>query len=234
MPSLFLLRRCQPSLRKAQAQLSQLPAWRLCGMSEQMRSAEQEIQALAPDVVACDLRLIDGHASRLARQMQSWPQRPRLLLLTPTADDLLLFQTLREGASAYCLDVDPASPALPEVATSQPLHSPQAPTLTQGLHALWAGRASMSPRIARECLQALGLRRSSWASASQAPALAQASGLAKGSGGHEGQLLSLVCLGLLTDEIARLWQCGVEAIEQELYAIYRRLHRTPRLALSPA
>lgn len=234
MPSLFLLRRCQPSLRKAQAQLTQLPAWRLCGMSEQMRSAEQEIQALAPDVVACDLRLLDGHASRLARQMQSWPQRPRLLLLTPTADDLLLFQTLRDGASAYCLDVNPASPVLPEVSKGQQVHSPQAPPLTQGLHALWAGRASMSPRIARECLQALGLSRSSWASASQPAAVAEASGSAHTTDRREGQLLSLVCLGLLSDEIARLWQCGVEAIEQQLYAIYRRLHGTQRLALASA
>lgn len=231
MPSLFLLRRCQPSLRKAQAQLTQLPAWRLCGMSEQMRSAEQEIQALAPDVVACDLRLLDGHASRLARQMQSWPQRPKLLLLTPTADDLLLFQTLRDGASAYCLDVHPAASQTPPTASDgQQIHSPQAPTLTQGLHDLWAGRASMSPRIARECLQALGLRRCSWASASQAPALAQASA----AGGREGQLLSLVSHGLLSDEIARLWHCGVEAIEQQLYAIYRHLHRSQRLALAPA
>ncbi|MDC8787032.1 ANTAR domain-containing protein [Roseateles koreensis] len=208
MPSLFLLRRCQPSLRKAQDHLSEKTGWHLCGTSEQLRTAEAQIPELDPDVVACDLRLIDGHVCHLAQQMQGWAKRPQLLLLTPSADDLLLFNTLQAGASAYCV----------EGLTGQR-------DLTPCLQALMDGRAGMSPRIARECLTAFGLNRSPWADATapQADAL-QAADISPTLNAGEGHLLSLLARGLLITEIAHLWQCAVELIEHAVHGVYRKLH----------
>eukprot|EP01137_Pigoraptor_chileana_P036716 Opistho-2@32767 len=105
MPSVFLLRRCQPSLQKSHAQVQSLAGWWVCGSSEQVREAPAAIEALKPDFIACDLRLLDGHASRLGYALKHGAHQPPLLLLASTADDLQLFEALRAGGHGYAAHV---------------------------------------------------------------------------------------------------------------------------------
>ncbi len=215
MPSLFLLRRCKPSLLKALEKVAEMAGWTLNGSSESVRDIAAPLQASPPDIIACDLRLLDGHACRLARQFQQWPTRPQMLLLTPTADDLLLFRTLRCGASGYCVETGDGQ------------------GLAEGLQRMAAGRALMSPRIARKTLLALELPRSCLVRASQAEAGQQASvsEQAVGSVGSvspaDQHLLSLLAHGLLSDEIGKHWGLAQAEIEQRLHRIYTQLHGHP-------
>lgn len=212
MPSLFLLRRCKPSLLKALEKVAEMAGWTLSGSSESVRDVAAPLQACPPDIIACDLRLLDGHACRLARQFQQWPKRPQMLLLTATADDLLLFQTLRCGASGYCIE------------------SGDGRGLAQGLQCLAAGRSVMSPRIARHTLDALELPRSCRVRAQQSDAAYEGptagQPLSPASRADQ-QLLSLLAHGLLSEEIGRHWGVTQAEIEQRLHRIYSKLHDRP-------
>ena len=210
MPSVFLLRRCQPSLHKSRAALAGMPTdWRLCGSGERVREAVEPITLKRPQIVACDLRLLDGHACRLALQMREWPQRPQLLLLTPTTDDPQLFEALRAGASGYCID------------------SGNGQGLVTGLRQLAGGRAAMTPLIARQILDLSGLGRSALAQA-QAPQAAQDLSAARGGLSRAAQhLLSLLAHGLLSQEISACWQLPLAEIERRLGQVYTRLHALP-------
>ncbi|MET0519604.1 MAG: hypothetical protein ABW005_12320 [Burkholderiaceae bacterium] len=209
MPSIYLLRRGAASLQKSQTELGSMRGWRLLGGSTLVRDAAAAIRQLRPQMVAGDLQLVDGPVDRLARQMRQWPGRPLLLLLTPSlADDLQLFGTLRLGADAYCIDKGNGQ------------------GMVAGLQRLAAGRAQMSPLLARQALEALGLPRSSEAMATSLPA---AQDLSPCEGGQlcraEQHLLSLVAMGLLSEEIALRWRRPEAEIERRLAVIYTRLHR---------
>ena len=154
MPAVFLLRHSQASLQKSREALSGMADWTICGSAERLREAGAAIAQQQPDIVASDLRLLDGHADRLAHQLRQWPRRPQLLLLSPSSDDLRLFDALLCGASSYCID------------TGDGLG------LAAGLRQLADGRAAMSPAIARQTLALFDLGRSSLVEA-QAPAAAQ-------------------------------------------------------------
>ncbi len=216
MPSAFLIRRTHQSLIRAGTVLAQDGSWQLCGQTEQVREAAGQVRIHAPDVLACDLRLIDGNATRLLRELppEGGP-RPKVLLLTPSADDLLLFEALRSGGDGYCVDAGSGA-ALP-AALSQ-LHE---------------GRAAMSPMIARQMLAAFGLPRSNL---QLAQCVASGQDLAP-LAGHEPlsrsdqHLLSLVASGLLSEEIGQRWQLARAEVELRFAALYRQLHLLPQRAV---
>jgi DNA-binding NarL/FixJ family response regulator len=183
-----------------------MSGWQLCGSSDSVRASPALIATLAPDVVASDLRLLDGHVSRLARELRLWPKPPRLLLLTAAADDLLLFETLSAGASGYC--VEACNPA----------------QFAHCLQGVAAGRATMSPLIARHTLNAFGLPRSSLAQAGM-PAAALDTAASQGAFKQSEQhLLSLLAQGLLLTEIALRWCLGLADVERRVGEIYAKLH----------
>ena len=217
MPSLFLLRRCKPSLLKALEKVAEMAGWTLSGSSESVREIAAPLQACSPDILACDLRLLDGHACRLARQFQQWSKRPQMLLLTLTADDLLLFQTLRCGASGYCIETGDGQ------------------GMADGLQRMAAGGTLMSPRIARKTLLALELPRSCLLRARQPEAADEASAALPAFNPlgpvslADQHLLSLLADGLLSDEIGKHWGLAQAEIEQRLHRIYTQLHGRPCL-----
>lgn len=207
MPSVFLIRRCQPSLQKAQARLASTANWKLCGSGDMVRDAPEALQAVHADFIACDLRLYDGHASRLGYAMREWPRRPQLLLLSPTADDLQLFDALLAGGHSYCVDDGSGQ------------------GLIAGLQHLAEGRARMSPLLARQTLETFGLARSSLL-ASTNPAAAHDTALVAIAQMQRADqhLLSLLSQGLLAIEIAQRWQLAQAEVERRLAGIYVKLH----------
>lgn len=217
MPSVFLLRRCRPAMQKSQQAVARMAGWWVCGQSESVREAGRAIEALKPDIVACDLRLLDGHASRLAFQMQPWARRPQLMLLSACADDLRLFDALRAGASSYAVDLGDGQ------------------GLAAGLRQLVDGRAPMTPQIAQQFLAEFGLGRSTLAVA-QSPAAPQ--DLAPAGRGDllsraDQHLLSLLAHGLLAQEIGERWLLGQAGVEAMVWQLYARLHALGQAPAQP-
>lgn len=210
MPSVYLIRHSQASLQRARSGISGMAGWYACGGGEQVREAPAAIAALRPDFIACDLRLLDGPASRLGYAMRHWPQRPPLLLLAPTADDPLLFEALRAGADNHCID------------------SGGGQGLLGGLRQLAAGRASMSPLLARQTLEAFGLPRSGLGAAASLPAAQDLTPVGHGLSRAEQHLLSLVGMGLLGREIGERWLLEPGEVEQRLALVHRKLHALAR------
>lgn len=215
MPSAFLIRRTHQSLIRAGTVLAEEGRWLLCGQTEQVREAAGQVRLHAPEVLACDLRLVDGNATRLLRELPpAGERRPLVLLLTPSADDLLLFEALRSGGDGYCVDAGSGA-ALPA-----------------GLSQLHEGRAAMSPMIARQMLAAFGLPRSSLQLAQCVSSGQDLTPL----GGHQPlnlsdqHLLSLVASGLLSDEIGQRWHLSTADVERRFAALYRHLHLLPQCA----
>jgi DNA-binding NarL/FixJ family response regulator len=205
MPVVYLLRRSEPSLQKTRALLEQAD-WQLAGSSASLHDALPQIASLAPDIVACDLRLVDGHAMRVAHDLGRLPVRPQLLLLTPTADDLQLFAALSAGANAYLVDAGNGA-GLPEA-----------------LRQLHERRATLSPQLARQALAAFGIDRSPLTIARQAPAALDASPAGRQVDQAGRNLLSLLAHGLLVSEVATLWKLDVAEIEARIWRLVRLLH----------
>ena len=219
MPTVYLLRCSRPSLQHALGSVATMLGWDVVGSNTSVQEAIEQIQSLTPDFVAADLHLIDGAACQLASLMQHWRTRPQLLLMTATTDDPQLFDALRAGASGVCVEAEGG------------------PGFCNGLQQLADGRASMSPMIARQMLEAFGLARSSLTDAN-----AVAGGqdltplintLARGLQRNEHHLLSLLAHGLLSKEIGTTWRIGQSNVERRLWRIYTKLHhlyRQPAIA----
>ncbi|WIT13020.1 hypothetical protein PFX98_05275 [Paucibacter sediminis] len=203
MRSVFLLRRCTQSIHRSRAALLQSD-WELAGSSERLSECADWLGRLRPDVLACDLRLFDGHVSRLLRGLRHEAWAPKVLLFSSSADEVLLYDTLASGAHGYWMERQTSI------------------SLAMALDALYEGRALMSPMIARQALAALALPRLSLEEAHQL----RLRSLEPGQEPTFVQpLLSLLSLGLLPREIAQLWELALEQVEQALAQIYRRLHR---------
>ncbi len=213
MPSVYLLRRTPQALRQARAALfDELPSWHCVGVSTQMHEALPQVERLRPDIVACDLHLINGHAIALLRRLER--ARPRLMLLTTLADDTLLFESLCGGAQGYWLD------------------SGGAKGLGRALQDFQQRRATMSPALARQTLASFGLLRSDL---KLAQCVSSAHDLAPAAPGcllskAEQHLLSMLAQGLLEGEIAQRWQTSPADIGQRLAYIYAALQRQQQVA----
>lgn len=206
MPNVYLLRLGETTLQRTRALLLQAPDVALAGSGHVLADALDEIAALAPDIVACDLRLVDSHAMRVAHELGRLAVRPQLLLLTPTADDLQLFAALSAGANAY--HVDDGSGA----------------GLVAALHRLHGRRAGLGPQLARQALAAFGLERSPIIVARQAAAPRDASPAGRQIDQASRHLLTLLAQGLLLAEIAALWKLDAAEIERRIWRLVRLLH----------
>lgn len=204
MPTVYLLRLSDTTLQRTRSLLLQNKRVELAGSASHLADALDEIAALAPDIVASDLRLVDSHAMRVAHELGRLAVRPQLLLLTPTADDLQLFAALSAGANAYHVDAGD--------------------NLVDALLRLHERRAMLSPQLARQALAAFGIERSPLAIARQAAAPLDASPAGRQIEQASRHLLTLLAQGLLLAEIATLWKLEVAEIERRIWRLVRLLH----------
>lgn len=206
MPTVYLLRLSAPTLQRTRSQLLQAAGVELVGTHNHLTDALPEIAAVAPDIVASDLRLVDSHAMRVAHELGRLPVRPQLLLLAPTADDLQLFAALSAGANAYHVDDGSGT------------------GLVQALLRLHERRVMLSPQLARQALAAFGIERSPITIARQAPAALDASPAGRQIDQASRHVLTLLAQGLLLAEIAALWKLEVAEIERRIWRLVRLLH----------
>lgn len=209
MPSVYLLRRNQQALLRTREALcthalAPQDSWRCSGSSEQWRAALDALMRDPPDLLVCDLRLLDGPVRALLQRLPR--PLPRVLLLTPMVDDPELFATLASGAHGYCLERDPAG-------------------LVKAVGGLLAQRACISPALSRQLLQAFGMPRSELHQAHCVAACHDHRPTDAGLSVAQQHLLSLFSHGLLDKEIAQRWQLGVEEIGRRVGELYAALHR---------
>jgi DNA-binding NarL/FixJ family response regulator len=206
MPTVYLLRLGEPTLQRTRSLLLQAQGVELAGSSQVLADALEELAKLAPDIVACDLRLADAHAMRVAHELGRLPVRPQLLLLTPTADDLQLFAALSAGANAYHVDDGSGT------------------GLVEALERLHERRVVLSPQLARQALAAFGIERSPLVTARQAAAALDASPAGRQIDQASRHLLTLLGQGLLLAEIVALWKLDMAEIERRVWRLVRLLH----------
>ncbi|PZP33370.1 MAG: hypothetical protein DI603_08340 [Roseateles depolymerans] len=206
MSTVYLLRHSDPALQRARSALLQADGLELAGAQSTLTDGLPEIARLAPDIVACDLRLADSHAMRVAHELGRLPVRPQLLLLTPTADDLQLFAALSAGANSFHVEQSGGA------------------GLASALQRLQACRATLGPQHARQALAAFGIERSPLVTASAAPAAIDVTPAGRQVDQAGRHLLSLLAHGLLAGEVARLWQLELAEVERRIWRLVRLLH----------
>ncbi len=206
MPTVYLLRLGETTLQRTRSLLLRADGVQLAGSHDHLTDALAEIAALAPDIVASDLRLVDSHAMRVAHELGRLPVRPQLLLLAPTADDLQLFAALSAGANAYHVDDGSGT------------------GLVEAINRLHDRRAMLNPQLARQALAAFGIERSPLTVARQAPAAQDASPAGRQIDQASRHLLTLLAQGLLLAEIVALWKLDLAEIERRIWRLVRLLH----------
>lgn len=206
MPTVYLLRLAETTLQRTRSLLLRADGVQLAGSHDHLTDALAEIAALAPDIVASDLRLVDSHAMRVAHELGRLPVRPQLLLLAPTADDLQLFAALSAGANAYHVDDGSGT------------------GLVEAINRLHDRRAMLNPQLARQALAAFGIERSPLTVARQAPAAQDASPAGRQIDQASRHLLTLLAQGLLLAEIVALWKLDLAEIERRIWRLVRLLH----------
>lgn len=233
MSTVFLLRHSALSIQRTQAELAQQSEWTCVGAAQTLEGAQEALRQFRPDVLLADLRLADGPVSELLAALhrdepapladsRTWGMRPgfyvsgamvlepvrirppRVLLYRLPGDERLLFESLRAGAHAYLPDLGRACVCVP------------------ALDRLMQSRASMSPDLARACLAFFGLGRRPVAQSQTVLAAHDVRPLAAGQRLRhcDLHLLSLICAGWLSGEIAKAWQLPEMAVEQRIALLY--------------
>jgi DNA-binding NarL/FixJ family response regulator len=223
MPTLFITRRDVQRTRAAQAQLEASREWQVTGVAESLFRARAGLPHVDPDVLLIDLRLEDGAALSLVRELRERrAERPKVMLLAADAADPLLFSTLVAGADAYLLESD-------------------LPVAAAALKRLLAGEASMAAPVARQALQFFGeaVEPPKNATAPNDRALdwhTQGANPMKLSPG-ERRTLQLLAQGARGGELAARMALSVEAVGRRIGNVYRKLSwdvRSGSLALLAA
>ncbi|MFJ5041881.1 MULTISPECIES: response regulator [Streptomyces] len=73
------------------------------GEAGTVADAAARVMATRPDVAVLDVRLPDGSGVEVCRDIRSWDESVRCLMLTSFADDEALFDAIMAGASGYVL-----------------------------------------------------------------------------------------------------------------------------------
>lgn len=209
MSTVFIVRRDAQRNAAARASLEASREARVVGASATLYRARSEVARLDPELVMVDLRVEDGAALSLVRELRERrADRPRVLLVAADAADPLLFCTLAAGADAYMLDTD----------------MPVAPSVLQRLV---RGEAAMAPPLAWELLQFFGEPVSSPRDAPPVDDRAldwhtHGSNPLKLSPG-ERRLAQLVAQGARLPEVAAAMALSLEAVGRRVGNIYRKL-----------
>jgi DNA-binding NarL/FixJ family response regulator len=223
MSTVFIARRDALSVSQAQARLQTSRDWRVLGASASLFAARAELPRTNPEALLIDLRLEDGAALSLVRDLrQRRQERPKVMLLAADAADPLLFSTLTAGADAYLLEAD-------------------LPVAASALQRMLAGEATMAAPVAAQTLRFFNepLKAPSTGSAADDRRLdwtTHGANPMKLSPG-ECRLVRLLAQGMLAGEVAARMALSFEAVGRRVGNLYRKLSwdvRSGSLALQAA
>lgn len=223
MSTVFVARRHPSQARATLARLQSSPGQQALGVAGTLFRTREGLRRTQPDLLLIDLRLEDGAALSLVRELRErGSDRPRVMLCAERADDPLLFSTLVTGADAYVLDADQDQ-------------------LVTAIERLAAGGAAMAPVVAAQALAffdevqrvrgaapPIDDRRLDWTTHAANPMR-----LSPG----ECRLLRLLAGGATSSEVAARSAQSLESIGRRIGNIYRKLSwdvRSGSLALLAA
>ncbi len=209
MSSVFIVRRDAQRVSQARASLEVSRQTRVVGVTQSLYRARADVARLDPEALLIDLRLEDGAALSLVRELRERrADRPKVMLLVADAADPLLFCTLAAGADAYLLESDLAVAAA-------------------ALERAQRGEAAMAPPLAWELLQFFGEpispsrdtpapddRALDWRTDAHNPMR-----LSPG----ERRLAQLVAQGARAAELAAAMAISLESVGRRIGNIYRKL-----------
>jgi DNA-binding NarL/FixJ family response regulator len=202
--TLFIV--CQDPQHAAQQRISleATPELRVLGIDAHQRRACAVVTDLRPEVLVTTLRAQDGPVLSLLQELRdrNAPHRPKVLLITPSADDPRLLDALRAGGDSYW--VETAGPGV---------------SLAARVTQLLRGEAEMSASIARALLLHFkrgerGLRASQVAEMLNPLVL----------NGGERTVLQALADGLAVPEVAVEQRLSLHQVRTRIHAIYRKLH----------
>lgn len=210
MATVYIARSNASRSRQAQALLEASRSMRVLGIANTLWHAGLHWPRLDPDVLLVDLRLDDGAALSLVRDLRArGTERPKTMVVAADAADPLLFATLTAGADAYLLEAD-----LPAAAAA--------------IERMMHGEATMAAPIARKMLRFFdepmpaipqgaphpGERTLDWHSHATNPLQ-----LSPG----ERRLLQLLALDTRITEAAQRFGISLEAVGRRIGNLYRKL-----------
>jgi len=198
MPSLALLQRDHEASPHLQAMIERSGRFDVIGLWHTVAEARTALAVRRPEVLMTDLRVQDGDATPLLRDLRSpmrpaRPAQPHVLVTLVSHDDQLLLDALRAGADGYW--VHAGAPGL----------------LVTTLEQLARGESPMTPTIARHLLGHFDRE------ARRHP---------KGPfalTGTERAILQQLAQGYLVDEIATTWHASVHSIACGVRRVYHKL-----------
>lgn len=170
--------------------------WEVCGEGATAQEAIQLATECRPDVVLLDINM-PGNGIYAAQEVSRTLPEAAVVMLTQSADDEDLFDSLRAGASGYLLkSTDPA-------------------TLTDVLRGVLSGEAAMSPALVTRILQEFRapsrrvLRRNSAAAAKLSP--------------REWEVMELLAQGLSTEDVATKLFVSPTTVRVHVSTVLRKL-----------
>jgi DNA-binding NarL/FixJ family response regulator len=209
MSTVFIVRRDSQRVGQARAPLDASRHLRVLGVAQSLYRARADIAHLDPDIVLIDLRLEDGAALSLVRELRERrADRPKAMLMVADPADPLLFCTLAAGADGYLLESDVAL-AAPALERAQRGEATMAPPLAWELLQFF-GEPVSPPRDAA----ALDDRELDWRTDAHNPM--------KLSPG-ERRLAQMVARGMRAPELAAAMAISLESVGRRIGNIYRKL-----------
>lgn len=170
--------------------------WEVCGEGATAAEAVELALEHRPDVVLLDINM-PGNGISAAQEISRTLPDIAVVMLTQSADDEDLFDSLRAGATGYLLK------------TTDPL------TLTDVLRGVLAGEAAMSPALVTRILQefkAPARRILNWKPAAVAKLSAR-----------EWEVMELLATGLSTEDVANKLFVSPTTVRVHVSAVLRKL-----------
>jgi DNA-binding NarL/FixJ family response regulator len=190
-------------LRQTVARALESDGWLVCGQAATAPDAVALCVQERPDVALLDIHM-PGSGIRAARDITTRLPDTAVVMLTQSADDDDLFDSLRAGASGYLLkDEDPAH-------------------LGEALRGLLAGRAPMSARLMTRILDEFR--------APSRPRFRRGSRAAAKLTTREWEVMELLAAGATTEETARRLFVSPTTVRVHVSSVLRKLRVTDREA----
>lgn len=183
-------------IRAKVRQALEVGGWEVCGEGATAAEAVELALKHRPDVVLLDINM-PGNGISAAQEISRTLPETAVVMLTQSADDEDLFDSLRAGAAGYLLK------------TTDPL------TLTDVLRGVLAGEAAMSPALVTRILQefkAPARRILNWKPAAVAKLSAR-----------EWEVMELLATGQRTEDVASKLFVSPTTVRVHVSAVLRKL-----------
>jgi DNA-binding NarL/FixJ family response regulator len=193
--SIVLLQRDHEASPRLEALLNAQRGFYVVGVAHTVAHARALLVQTEPQLLITDLSVQDGETTSLIQSLQQQPKnRPSVLVMALSHDDMLLLRALRDGADGYWV------------------HTSAPELLTNTARQLTQGETAMSPTIARQILHFFD-------STKPTPEPTGCEPLTR----RENEILRWLAKGYLVEEVAEQWQTSLHSIGSSIRQVVRKM-----------